>query len=140
MPRAKAPAPKTETVERIDPDEDFSDVDGDLRAEFALSDEAPDRHYVWVHNKPETVGEYKGNLLGYKVEHAEADGVHPTMLYETQPGEAITRRDHVLMSCDRARFEKRERFERMKNKEMRTAFIRKAGDNANMLNYRNPED
>jgi hypothetical protein len=51
----------------------------------------------------------------------------------------ITRRDHVLMSCDRDLFEKRERFERKKNAEMRNAHMRKAADGANVLNYRSPE-
>lgn len=142
MPRKAAPAPKSQVQERFDPDEDFSDVDGDLRAEFALNPELerPDRHYVWVHNGPEDIGSYKGNVLKYKIEHAEAGGVLPLMTDEIREGEMITRRDHVLMSCDRELFEKRERFERKKNAEMRNAHMRKAADGANVLNYRSPSE
>lgn len=127
MPR-KAAAPKIQVSERFDPDEDFSDVDGDLRNEFELDPDTtdPTRHYVWVRNDPESIGDYKGHILKYKLEHREEGGVMPRMAAETSPGEMIARRDHILMSCDKALFEKRERFERLKNSQMREGFMRKA--------------
>lgn len=128
MPRKAAAPAKTQTLERFDPDEDFSDVDGDLRAEFALNEETEDagRHYVWVHNSEESIGEYKGNVLKYKIEHFDEGAVQPRMAAELKKGEAITRRDHVLMSCDRLLWEKRERFERLKSKKLRDSFLKRA--------------
>ena len=127
MPR-KASATKTQVIERFDPDEDFSDVDGDLTNEFALDEDSqdPGRHYVWVRNDVESIGDYKGHVLKYKLEHYTKDGVVPRMRAEAKDDEMITRRDHVLMSCDRALFEKRERFERRKNDALRDGFMRKA--------------
>ena len=97
-------------LNRIDPDEDFSDVDGDPRNDFALINEDPDRSYCWVRNHPDDVGEYKGGIVPYRIEHAEADGVGPKMAAEQPIGEAIQKRGHVLMSCDKGLWQKRNRY------------------------------
>lgn len=116
---------QVETLQRIDPDEDFSDVDGDPRTEFALTNEDPDRQYIWAHNDPDDIGRLKGGVLGYKVEYAEDGGVNAKMHAGYTPGEVITKRDHVLMSCDRALWEKKERFEAKKTKEANERMFKK---------------
>lgn len=122
-------------LNRVDPDEDFSDVDGDLRGEFALDNEDPQRHYHWAHNDPNDVGAYKGGLLKYRVEHYHADGVMARMHAEHVEGEAITKRDHVLVSCDKAMWQKRNRFEHMQTRQTNDRmFKRKQRD----LDLRNP--
>lgn len=110
----KRSATAVETLDRVDPDEDFSDVDGDPKNEFALNpdSEDPTRHYHWAHNSPEDIGAYKGGVLGYRVENYADGGVRPQMCADVAVGEAITKRDHVLVSCDKALWEKRQRFER----------------------------
>jgi hypothetical protein len=128
MAKAKAlQAKATETVERFDPDEDFSDVDGDPRNEFELDKDSadPTRKYIWAHNSPETIGEYKGHVLKYKVEHYADGGVTPRMSAGYTEGELITRRDHVLMSCDLALWEKRERFLRKQSDQKKELLSRK---------------
>lgn len=120
MPRPKAPRPKVsdiqrtlgvQTLTRFDPDEDFSDVDGDPRNDFALVNEDPSRHYCWVRNHPDDVGEYKGGIVGYRVEYRSKEGVDLKMSGDQSPDEAITKRGHVLMSCDAALWQKRNRYE-----------------------------
>ena len=100
-------------IQRFDPDEDYSDVDADPRNLFALNEDSmdPDRHYHWAHNSPTDIGEYKGGPVGYDIEHYRQDGVRVQMMQEGGEGETVTRKDHVLMSCDRAKWEKRQRFE-----------------------------
>lgn len=126
---ARTPAPMaTKVIPRVDPDEDFSDVDGDPRTEFAL-DEAtldPSRHYHWAHNSRDDISQYTGGVLGYVVEHLQDGGVRPKMGYGIAPGEAITKRDHVLVSCDKALWDKRERFEKKKNADMRAGMFKAA--------------
>lgn len=97
-------------LNRIDPDEDFSDVDGDPQNEFALVNEDPDRYAVWVRNHPDDIGEYKGGIVPFRVEYAEKDGVGPKMSSEQTLGEAIQKRGHVLMTCDRGLWQKRNRY------------------------------
>lgn len=99
-------------LSRFDPDEDFSDVDGDPTNEFALVDEESDRHYHYAHNSPDDIGAYKGGIIPYRVEHATKDGVRPRMSAEIGEGETIQKRDLILMSCDKALWQKRNRFER----------------------------
>ena len=113
MPRAKKQA--VETLERIDLNEDFSDVDGDLTYEFALKpgEEDSDRHMVWIHNDPETIREYRDHVLHY--EPVAGKG-----------GEVLTRRDHVLYSCDEAKFRKRERFKKVQDIKTRAQLSRAA--------------
>jgi hypothetical protein len=112
MARAKKPA--IEVLDRIDLHEDFSDVDGDLTNEFALRpDEADsDKHFVWVHNDPEAVREYRDHVLHYE----------PV----TVKGEIPTRRDHVLMACDEGRWRKRQRYEKVRDLKERAALTREA--------------
>lgn len=119
MPRPKAAKPRqsdiqrtlgVETLKRIDPDEDFSDVDGDPRNDFALDNEESDRHYAWVRNHPDDIGEYKGGIVGYRLEYFN-EGVRPRMASELKADEPIQKRGHVLMSCDKALWQKRNRYE-----------------------------
>ena len=127
MPRATKPqAPKTETLQRFDPDEDFSDVDGDPRHEFGLVNEDPTRVYHWAHNSEADIGQYKGGVLGYRLEHSSEGGVAPKMSAGTVIGELITKRDHVLMSCDKGLWQKRKRFEHKKTLETNERMFKKA--------------
>ncbi len=117
MPRPKA-QPKTEILTRIDPDEDFSDVDGDIRNEFELVDQDPTRVYHWAHSSEADIGQYTGGIVGYKVERSAAGGVGLRQRgVELKDGEVITKRDHVLLSCDKALFDKRQRFLNKKQRE-----------------------
>lgn len=126
MPRKSAPA--TETLPRFDPDdEDFSDVDGDLNNEFQLVEPDSDRHYVWVHNDPTSLGEYKGSVLKYQTESLAEGGVRHGADPGLVKGETITQKDHVLMSCSRQLWEKRQRWERMQDRQQRALFFKKAG-------------
>ena len=100
-----------ETLTRIDPDEDFSDVDGDPRNDFALINEDPDREYIWVRNHPDDVGEYKGGIVPHRIEYATKDGVGVRMASEQPVDEALQKRGHVLMSCDKALWQKRNRYQ-----------------------------
>ena len=128
MPRKSAP-PAVEALPRIDPDdEDFSDVDGDLNNEFALHDADSDRHYVWVHNDPTSIGEYRGSVLKYVAESKAEDGVHHGGDPGFVNGESITQKDHVLMSCSKALWEKRLRWERMQDHQQRAVYFKKAAD------------
>jgi hypothetical protein len=120
MARPKAARPKQSDMQRtlgvgalnrIDPDEDFSDVDGDPRNDFALVNEDPDRNYTWVRNHPDDIGEYKGGIVGHRIEYRAKDGVDLRMSGEQSADEAIQKRGHVLMSCDRALWQKRNRYQ-----------------------------
>lgn len=116
---------RRKVVERFDPDEDFSDVDGDLINEFALVndkdvDGRPDAyHYVWAHNSPDDIARFRGSQLGYElVRHTgDKDEVAPRMSKGFKDGDVYTRHDHVLMRCDRKLWEKRQRYERKKQRE-----------------------
>lgn len=136
MAKPKA-APATQVLERIDPDEDFSDVDGDLGNEFALTGADPDKHYVFVHNDRDSIGTYKSHVLRYEPVYAQDDSVRPLADAGLEEGQTITVRDHVLMACPRALFEKRQRFERKRNaaeraglfgQAMRDAVMRRGAD------------
>jgi hypothetical protein len=122
----KKKAPKTETLTRIDPDEDFSDVDGDPRTEFALVNEDPTRHYHWAHKSPDDIGQYKGGVIPYRVEHATADGVAAKMAAEFVEGETIMKRDHVLVSCDKEKWDKLQRYRRKQTTEANESMFKKS--------------
>lgn len=114
MPRRQITRRKpveVEVVEPLDPEDDFSDVSGDPGNGFRLLNSDPSRSYIWAHDSKLGISEYQANLLGYVVEKFTAGGVCPAgMEGFYQEGERIVVRDHVLMSCDRARQEKRTRF------------------------------
>lgn len=134
MPRtakAKGPPPSdmmrvlgVESLSRIDPDEDFSDVDGDPQSEFALDNQESDREYVFVRNHPDDIGEYKGGVIPYRVEHLSKEGVRTKMGEGIQDGEAIQKRGHVLMSCDKELWQKRNRFQLAKTREVNDRMFR----------------
>lgn len=135
MPRPKAARPKesdmmrtlgVDSLSRIDPDEDFSDVDGDPNNDFSLVNEESDRAYCWVRNHPDDIGEYKGGVLPYRVEYATKGGVSPKMAAELKDGEAITKRSHVLMSCDKALWQKRNRSQLARTQEINKRMFKKS--------------
>ncbi len=96
---------------RIDLEEDFSDVSGDPGSEFSLDQEDSGRHYVFVHNDADDIAQFKRDVCGYELERLRADGPCPKgMRGILTEGEAIVVRDHILMSCDKAKWEKRQRF------------------------------
>lgn len=100
-----------QVIERIDLDEDYSDVSGDPGGEFSLDNEDRNRHYVFAHNSPEDISQFKRDVCGYHVEQYLEGGVCPRGARGLiEVGEAITVRDHVLMSCDKAKWEKRQRY------------------------------
>lgn len=119
---------KRRVVERLDPEEeDFSDVDGDLRNQFALVNEDPTRHYIWAHDNSDDVGLFKSHVVPYRLErHAKDDSVRVLAAGndDAQEGAVISKRGHVLMSCDKALWEKRQRLERLKSQKVARAFIR----------------
>lgn len=109
-------AAKSKVVERIDPDEDFSDVIGDDITRFALENERSDRHYVWPHNDNDDISKFQAHVLNYMLEtYAGDDDEHALrprgMKGLLKKGDTIAIADHVLMSCDRAKWEKRQRYE-----------------------------
>ncbi len=113
--------------ERIDLDEDFSDVSGDPNSGFMLVDAEgrvvpPEgdatRHYIFAHNSADQtsgVTRFKNEKPGYEIVYFEKDGVRPAGAEAfLKEGDQIVVSDHVLMSCDRALHEKRGRYERHK--------------------------
>lgn len=125
QPKAKAPRKSdieemlgVESLKRIDPDEDFSEVDGDPRSDWALVDEESDRHAVWVRNHPDDIGDYKSGNIPYRIEHASKDGVKPLKDGgQFQDGEPIVKKGHVLMTCDKALWQKRNRLDLKRTQE-----------------------
>jgi hypothetical protein len=98
-------------LDRIDPDEDFSDVDGDPSNEFALDNEESDRHYHWAHRSDDDIGKYLGGSVPYRVER-HGDAVSARMraeFKEGDKGEPIVKRDLVLVSCDKGLWQKQNR-------------------------------
>jgi hypothetical protein len=127
MARTQPQPTKSQVIPRIDPDEDFSDVDGDIRTEFALDESTvdPGRHYQWAHKSPDDIGSFVGGPLQYRVEHVADGGVKPKMGYGLKVGDAITKRDHVLISCDKGMWDKRERYLAKKTRETNAAMFKK---------------
>lgn len=98
-------------ISRIDPDEDFSDVDGDPTSEFALDNEESDRNYHWAHNSDDDMGKYIGGQVPYRIERY-GDAVSARMQAEYKPGdkgEPIRKRDLTLLSCDKGLWQKQNR-------------------------------
>lgn len=118
--RKKSPvqhiAAKAKVMERFEPDEDFSDVIGDDITRFALENQRADRHYIWPHNDADDISKYQSHVLNYMLETYEGDdkpeALRPRgMKGLLKAGENIAIADHVLMSCDLALWEKRQRYE-----------------------------
>lgn len=112
-------APKV--VERIDLDEDFSDVSGDPGNEFTLCDgdgktippEGDDTyHYIFADKNDSQFGPsfFKRQVPGYEVVYAEKGGLTIRGL-EFKEGETIESRDQVLLRCNRAKWEKLQRYQ-----------------------------
>lgn len=109
-------APRTQTTEvipRVDPQDpildDAYDVDGDPAYEFSLAVQDPNRHYVWAENSPGGIAAYAHK--GYEIERFYAEQVRVRMrapLPGLNEGDPLVARDHILMSCDKARHDRRE--------------------------------
>lgn len=113
--RRRKQAGPTQTLERIDPDEDFSDVSGDPGVGFEVLNGDPTRKYAWAHHTREGVADFIGGVVPYEMEYvSDADDAVKLKsgMYGLKVGEPLTSRDMVLMSCDRAKWEKRQRYER----------------------------
>lgn len=131
---------QAKVVDRIDPSEDFSDVNGSDVAQFKLENERSDRKYVWPTDTMEDRQRFQSGQVGvrYKAETYEGDDV-PTALRPVgalgmfQKGDTIRIGPHVLMSCDRALWEKRQRFEATQTQQGRkfAAAHRSEGRDAN---------
>ena len=107
---------KTQVVERFDPDEDFSDVMGTDHVRFALENADSSRHYIWPHDDADDMSSKQAHVLNYQVEYYLGDDVEGAVRPKgmkglLRKGDIIKVADHVLMSCDQARWEKRQRFE-----------------------------
>lgn len=130
--------PRTLVRPRFDLDDDFSDVQGDWGIRYVLENKAADRHYVFVHDNPETQQQFMMDPVGWKVETFAGyerapvvedgkpkldenkkvvmrdDLTKPLGVYVrgtlgvVKEGDRITVADHVLMSCDLEKKEKRE--------------------------------
>jgi hypothetical protein len=112
-------APKV--IERIDLDEDFSDVSGTPGSEFTLHtadgqiippEGDAEYHYCFVDKNDREFGLsfMKRNIPGYEVVTAEKGGVTIRGM-EFAAGETIESRDQVLMRCNRAKWEKLQRYQ-----------------------------
>lgn len=107
---------KSVVMERIDPDENFDDVQGDSDYRFALENPRPDRHYIWPHKGAEDIQKFQAHVLRYQLEFYEGDDVEGALNVKggaglLKKGDHIAVADHVLMSCDKALWEKRQRYE-----------------------------
>lgn len=123
---------RTKVVPRIDPDEDFSDVDGSGTMMFGLDNKDPGKRYVFAENTREDISRYQSGQadgLRWQVEHYEGDDVEGALCpsgYKglLKKGETIAVGTHVLMSVDRALKEKRERMEASKTRQANQLFAR----------------
>ena len=107
---------KSKTVERFDPNEDFSDVNGSDASQFKLENERSDRKYCWPTDTMEDRQKFQGSQLRWIPETYEGDDVpgalRPVGSYGLlKKGDVIRVGVHVLLSCDRAKWEKHRRYE-----------------------------
>lgn len=109
---------ESKTVERFDPNEDFSDVNGSDASQFKLENERSDRKYCWPTDTMEDRQRFQGGQDGirWKPEIYEGDeapnALRPVGSFGMlKKGDVIRVGVHVCMSCDRAVWEKRRRFE-----------------------------
>lgn len=105
-------------VERFDPNEDFSDVNGNEGSQFKLENERSDRKYCWPTDTMEDRQRFQGGQDGLRwmPEIYEGDDVPGALrpvgaLGMLQKGDVIRVGTHVCMSVDRALWEKRRRYE-----------------------------
>lgn len=118
---ATAIPPVRKTINSVDLDEDFSDVSGDPGTEFTLADaegnvippsgDATYRYMFADRNDSQFGPSYwKRSIPGWEEVHY--DGTVTIKGVTFADGERIESRDLVLLRCNRAKKEKRERFER----------------------------
>lgn len=102
-------------IQRIDMYEDFSDVMGDPGSGFQLDNKDSKRHYIWALNVPEDIQKFSSSVLRYQpvIYGGDADekAVRPRgCIGVLTKGERVVWRGHLLMSCDLALQQKRERY------------------------------
>lgn len=118
---ATALPPQRKTIPRVDLDEDFSDVAGDPGTEFTLVDAAGDvippegddtYRYLFADRNDSQFGlsYWKRQRPGYEEVHFDGTVTIRGMTFAD--GDRIESRDLVLLRCNRALKEKRERYER----------------------------
>lgn len=108
MGKSKTAASATEVLERFDPDELESEVDGDPNFEFKLNPETvpADRVFKWAHNDDKDLQIW--TRRGAKVETYQDGGVRlQGQDGPVEEGASICVDDHVLVSIDRVKEEKR---------------------------------
>jgi len=112
--------PRQRTVPRLEEEpmdpEYWADVSGDPGDQFGLENADPSREYMWaVANGSDqgTVSAMRRQIPGYVVETYKKDGVRAKgdADEDIEEGKSITRGEHVLMSCDKAKRAKRRRYE-----------------------------
>lgn len=120
---ATALPPERKTISRIDLDEDFSDVSGDPGNEFTLVDangtvigpEGDNAYrYMFADRNDGQFGPsyWKRAIPAFEEVHFDGSVTIKGMTFGE--GERIESRDQVLLRCNRALKEKRERYERNK--------------------------
>lgn len=118
---ATALAPQRKTIQAVDLDEDFSDVSGDPGTEFTLVDAEgniippagdSEHRYMFTDRNDKQFGlsYWKRSIPGWEEVHFDGTVTIKGMTFAD--GERIESRDLVLLRCNRAKKEKRERFER----------------------------
>lgn len=129
---------QAKVVDRIDPNEDFSDVNGSDVSQFQLENQKSDRHYIWPTDTLEDRQKFQGSQLRYIPEIYEGDDVEGALrpvgsFGLLKKGDVIRVGVHVLMSCDRAKKEKHLRFEATQTQQGRkfAAAHRSEGRDAN---------
>lgn len=145
VPRRKGVAhlapTETKVVERFDPNEDFSDVNGSHESQFKLENERSDRKYCWPTDTMEDRQRFQGGSDGIRwIPETYAGDEDPKALRPVgsfgllKKGDLIRVGVHVLMSCDRAVWEKRRRYEATLTQEGRkmAAAHRSEGPSANV--------
>lgn len=116
--------PQARVVERIDPEENFDDVIGNDTTRFTLENARPDRRYAWPEETHEDMARFRSGELGvrYNLETYQGDD-DPDALRPVgaqgllKKGDSIRVGTHVLMSCDRALWEKRQRLEAKRSRQ-----------------------
>lgn len=119
---------------RFDPVEQ-AEIDGDPRFEIMLDPESEkdmkDRHPVWAHVSDVTAMKGRGARVekhggGYRLASGVAEDA----------GADITWRDHVLVSFDKAKHDRREELERAANRNARAAMIRETNNKEHTIRAR----
>ena len=112
-------APASNVIPRLDIEEDFSDVMGGDLTRFKLENEVGDRRYAFAEETADDLRRYQSGEMGvrYKIEYYEGDEAENALRPVGSIGTGLKKGDmirvgpHVVVSCDRAKWEKRQRME-----------------------------